>query len=818
MESNINTTAVQDQEEIFSFREFLGQCAKYWQWFVASVVIFCGLGFLYVLRQQPVYQREMALLIKDNENGGVSDIASAFSSMGLVSSNTNVNNELISLTSPAVMAEVVKRLELEVNYTRKGKFHGNTLYGTNLPIKVSFLDLDEQEFAGFRMEMGSNGSVKLSKFYKGTSDGVVKINKEVMTTIGFKPVNTPLGRVIVSPNGKYIAPKKKNADESNIIFVSHAGLQNTIESYTNKLKGDLADKDADVIQLSMKDVSTQRAVEVLDNVVTVYNENWVQDKNKVAVATSKFIDERLHIIEGELGNVDSDISKYKSENLVPDLTEAAKLGMQESTEVSRNMLDLTNQMTMCVFLRDYVNNPSNSDSVIPVNTGIGSPALETEISTYNSLLLNRNSLVQNSSVANPLVQDYDIQIRGLRESIVRGINAQVASLNTAMKNLRGAKGAVDSQLASGPKQAKYLLSVERRQKVTEALYLFLLQKREENELTQTFTAYNTRIITPPTGSLKPVAPKKNMILAVAFLLGLCVPGVALYIVVATNTTVRSRKDIEFMSTPFAGEIPFKGKVSMFRKFAYKFLPAKKKDSKDMENVLDVVSPGSRDMISESFRIVRGNIEFMIHKKEGCSVLMMTSYNAGSGKSFISYNLASSFALKNKRVLLVDCDLRHGSASQFVGMPSKGLSNYLTGNVDTWKNFVVPVENHPGMFVMPIGHRPPNPAELLDTDRFERFVNEARENYDYILLDCPPANVVADTKIVSKFVDRTIFIIRVGLFDRQMVSEVDALYKSKSYPQMSIVLNGTDTHGSGRYGSYNSHYGSYYGSYYSTKGE
>ncbi len=807
MDSNVKAPETQDQEVGFSFRDFMSQCVKYWQWFVASVVICCGMGFLYILRQQPVYEREMEVLIQDNENGGMSDIASAFSSMGFVSSNTNVNNELISLTSPAVMAEVVKRLGLEMDYTREGSFHGTTLYGTNLPIKVQFLDIEEQESAGLRVVMEKTGSIKLFKFYKGTEEGFVKYDKEVNAKIGFDPIETPVGRVVVSPNGQYIPSKKDNAGESNVIIVTRSELQNTIEYYSGRLKADLADKDADVIQLYIKDVSTQRAVDILKNVVEVYNGNWVQDKNKVAVATSKFIDERLHIIEGELGTVDSDISKYKSENLVPDLAEAAKISMKQSTEVSKEMLDLSNQMTMCVYLRDYVNNPTNANSVIPVNTGIGSPALENEISTYNSLLLNRNNLVQNSSEANPLVQDYDIQIRGMRESIVRGINAQVSSLNMAMKNLRGAKGEVDSQLASGPTQAKYLLSVERRQKVTEALYLYLLQKREENELTQTFTAYNTRIITPPTGSLKPVAPKKSMILAVAFLFGLLVPGIVLYIVVATDTTVRSRKDIESMSAPFAGEIPLKGRVSTFRKLVTKLIPSKKKDGNELETVLEVVADGSRDVISESFRIVRGNIEFMIHKKDGCNVIMLTSYNPGSGKSFISYNLSASFALKNRKVLLVDCDLRHGSVSQFVGMPSRGLSNYLTGNVDTWNNFVVPVKAHPCLYVMPIGHRPPNPAELLDTERFEKFVKEAREEYDFVILDCPPANVVADTKIVSKFVDRTVFIIRAGLFDRQMVAEVDDLYKNKAYPQMSIILNATEMYSGGRYGAYGSYYGS-----------
>ena len=591
-----------------------------------------------------------------------------------------------------------------------------------------------------------------------------------------------------------------NVEVFKEIMVERTGMQNSVETYSALVKGDLADKDADVIDLSMKDVSAQRAVDVLNAIVEVYNENWVHDKNKIAVATSNFIDDRLRLIESELGDVDNDIFKFKSENRVPDLEEAAKIQMKQSTDMSNKMLEVTNQMAMSIYLRDYLNNPSNAKNVIPVNTGIGSNTLETQISNYNNLLLNRNTLAASSSDSNPLVVDYDAQIKGLREAIVNAINAQIVSLNTTLRNMQGAKGTAEGQLASGPTQAKYLLSVERQQKVKESLYLYLLQKREENELTQTFTAYNTRIITPPTGSLLPVAPKKSMILMVCFLLGLCVPGVALYISEATNTKVRNRKDLDKMSVPFVGEIPFVGKKSMMD-VVRKVFP-KKKNSRELEKVLVAVKDGSRDVVSESFRIVRSNLDFMIRDQKACNVIMVTSFNPGSGKSFISFNLASSFALKGKKVLVVDGDLRHGSVSQFVNMPSKGISSYLTGNTNNWRQLVVPVTSHDGMFVMPIGHRPPNPAELLDNGRIGEFIKEASEDYDYIFIDCPPTDIVVDTQIVERYVDRTIFVVRAGLLDRKMVADIDAIYRNKRFKQMCIVLNGTDTHNKSKaYGVY-----------------
>ncbi len=801
MEENIIRTQVSEEEEVFSLKDFLTQCLAKWQWFFASVVIFCCIGVFYILRQQPVYSRSMAVLIQDQDGGGgVSDISNAFSSMGLVASNTNVNNELISLTSPAVMYEVIQRLGLDVNYNAPGRFHKTTLYGTTLPLTVKFLDLEEQQGAGFTAELLDDGGVKLSDFYLATPDGKEEIEKELTVKPGFNPVQTPVGKVVISPNGKYIPAKGKKAKKVKEIMVERTGMQNSVERYSALVKGDLADKDADVIDLSMKDVSAQRAVDVLNAIVEVYNENWVHDKNKIAVATSNFIDDRLRLIESELGDVDNDIFKFKSENRVPDLEEAAKIQMKQSTDMSNKMLEVTNQMAMSIYLRDYLNNPSNAKNVIPVNTGIGSNTLETQISNYNNLLLNRNTLAASSSDSNPLVVDYDAQIKGLREAIVNAINAQIVSLNTTLRNMQGAKGTAEGQLASGPTQAKYLLSVERQQKVKESLYLYLLQKREENELTQTFTAYNTRIITPPTGSLLPVAPKKSMILMVCFLLGLCVPGVALYISEATNTKVRNRKDLDKMSVPFVGEIPFVGKKSMMD-VVRKVFP-KKKNSRELEKVLVAVKDGSRDVVSESFRIVRGNLDFMIRDQKACNVIMVTSFNPGSGKSFISFNLASSFALKGKKVLVVDGDLRHGSVSQFVNMPSKGISSYLTGNTNNWRQLVVPVTSHDGMFVMPIGHRPPNPAELLDNGRIGEFIKEASEDYDYIFIDCPPTDIVVDTQIVERYVDRTIFVVRAGLLDRKMVADIDAIYRNKRFKQMCIVLNGTDTHNKSKaYGVY-----------------
>ena len=317
-------------------------------------------------------------------------------------------------------------------------------------------------------------------------------------------------------------------------------------------------------------------------------------------------------------------------------------------------------------------------------------------------------------------------------------------------------------------------------------------------MSQAFTAYNTRIITPPMGSMVPTAPVRRNILLVAFALGLLIPAVIIFMRENMNTKIRGRKDLENLSLPFAGEIPLCGQKSRRA-----ILTKKVKEKNSV-----VVKEGKRDLINEAFRVLRTNVEFMSGEEKHSQILVVSSFNPGSGKTFLTMNLAASLSIKGKRILVIDGDLRHGSASAYVGSPKTGLSDYLGERLEQLDEIIQPVPDYANLFILPVGTIPPNPTELLEKERFVTLMNSFRKEFDYILIDCPPVELVADTQIIESQADRMLFVVRTGLLERSMLNELEIFYKEKKFKNMALVLNGTEVNNrSYKYGyRYGYHYG------------
>ena len=792
-------------EDFIRLQDLLYLCLAQWRWFILSLVVTCGIATYYNLTTPNVYQRTASLMIKDESKaqGIGSDVASMFSDMGMGNMKSNVNNELIAIQSPAVLLETGKRLKLDVDYAIDGRFHKEALYGADLPVTVDFIGFTDEQSGSFKLQLKGDGSYVISKLKGVTRDNLpVDDSDEITGRIG-QIIRTPLGKIKVDKAPAFT--QFVSGEDEPVLYVSRCNVYAMTDRIKGSLSASLSDVKSTVIDLTYKDVLAKRAEDVINTIITVYRKNWLEDKNQMTISTSHFITERLGVIERELGDVDKNISAFKSSNLLPDVEAAAQQYMQKSTEVDKQIMDLNSRLAIAQYIRNYLTGKVGKNQLLPSNTGIESPGIEQQITEYNKNQLERNNIVANSSEQNPLVADYDQSLASMRKSIAASLDNFVVTLKTQLGTLQANEAATTSQIASNPNQAKYLQTVGRQQKVKEALYLFLLQKREENELSKAFTAYNTRIITPPTGDNTPVEPVRRKILLIALVLGFLIPVVVIYIREKANTTVRGRKDLKKVTVPFLGEIPFsisrKNRPTLEQRIKFWKKPKKVR--------MVVVKAGKRDIVNEAFRVLRTNFEFTIGTHPEQNVIVFTSFNPGSGKSHIAANMAMSLAIKKKKVLLIDGDLRHGSTSMLINSPGEGLSDYLNGRIADIHDILYKGEEN-GLVkhfdVIPIGTIPPNPTELLFTPLLEKMIKTMREEYDYVFIDCPPIEVVADTPIYEQFADRTIFVVRAGLMERSMLPEVDALYKAKKFKNMTLILNGTKARG-GRYGS---HYGYGYG--------
>lgn len=782
------------EESGFDIRSMIYFCISKWYWFAISIVLAVSIAFLYTKTIEPAYYTSAEIQIKSGSSSNSMFGENVLSNGGVFKGNTSVLNEIIAFNSPDLMIEVVDRLNLHTNYRKPGLFYNKLLYGTSLPVTVSMPELADNAVASFTLKLlGKEKFVITNMTFNGKEFGNRKIEGHLHDTI-----SSPYGSLIVTPTIHYSI---QLTVENNEILVSRSSKRSTVDRYVAKLGVTQKNKEADVITLSASDVSAQRAEDFLNTVIVVYNEHWIKDKNQIANSTSIFINDRLLVIENELANVDNDISSFKSENLLTDVNAVADMYLQQNNELNERIRELSNQIWLARHIKDYLSKNAISYELLPINSGMQNSNIERMISEYNAKLLERNNLVANSSEKNVIVKDMDKTLMEMRKIIGASVDNQITILQNQMSQLQRTEKQTSAKLASNPNQAKVLLSVERQQAVKQSLYLYLLQKREENELSQAFTAYNTRLIYKPRTSMAPIAPRGSFILLVGFIIGVAIPLAIIVLKEYFTTTVRGRQDLKNITLPFLGEIP-----NCFPKRTG-FARLKKKT--ETENKVVVVKAGNRNIENEAFRSLRTNLDFVV-KGNNTNAIALTSYNPGSGKSFISINLAIALAIQNKKVLVIDSDLRHASVSQFAGAPKLGVSDFLAGRISDVNDVVVRDKNYASLHVLPVGTIPPNPAELLAQDLFKTMIENFKKEYDYVIVDCPPIEIVTDTHIIEKSVDRTIFVIRAGLLERSMLGDLQNLYVNGTFKNMSCILNGTKKDNS----KYGYKYGYRYGSYYS----
>ena len=762
-ERNITVAQEKNEDTEYTLRDIFELVKANWIWFAVSVAVCVILAFFYLKITHNIYSRTATVLIKDEKKGGsiVSESA-LFSEMGIIGGKSNVDNEMVVFRSNKLMTDVVRCLKLNITYTKPGIFKDEDLYGKS-PVTISFVDHNDEQNISFLADISDSVSINVHSFMIGKEKSDFSRSANYGDTI-----ITPAGR-IVADKTLYYSPGK----ESGQIRVSHSRLKNVVSYYMSAVAISLSSKTASAITISMNDISPKRAEDVINALIDIYNDDAINDKNKVARSTKSFIDERLEIIGSDLKDVDSRIEQYKKDNEITDISSEMNVTLQAGSDYTKQSLSVENEMYIAQFIRGYLTDPLKSGELIPANTGIQDSGINEQINLYNSKKIERDRLMAGSGSKNPIVQDLSTELAALNKSIISSIDNLVQSLKIKQKGLKEQEDKTKRRISYVPSQEKYVMTISRDQKIKEELYLYLLNKREENAMTLAITENRARIVDEAHGSDLPVAPKKTMIFMVAIVVGCIVPMAYFYMRQIMDTTVRGRKDIEeSMTVPFLGEVP-------------------EKDKNNTEDI--VVQEGSRDGISEAFRILRTNMDFLTVNNSDSKVVTFTSYTPGSGKTFISSNFSMTHALAGKKTVLVDMDLRKRSLSLRMKKGSNpGVSTYLSGKVNNIDEVIFNSGYHDNLDMMYAGPMPPNPAELLLSARLDDMISKLRNIYDVIVIDGVPNFMVADAGIINRVSDITIFVIRVGLLDRRFLPVIERLYKNNTLTNMCTILNGVTT--------------------------
>ena len=508
-------------------KTFIRTCIEHWRWFAVSIATTLVIGIAFLLVYAPRYERTATILIKD-ENGGSGLLSSIAANMGFLAGlgglgiSTNVLNEMEIISSPGMIDKVVNKLELGTRYQAYDGVMKRDLWHETLPIKVNFPQLKKDDGAYMKMDLRKDGTYTLYKLRKNGK----KVDGEATGKIGAM-CETPIGKVLVIKTNDF--DKSFTEDDEMTIRITKERRYDIIDRMQRHLKIGMADDQAEIISISFQDQSEEKAELVVNTLIKTYQEEWLKDKQDEADASTQFINERIHAIEQELSGLDTNIAQFRGRNLLPDYEEAAKMYLKNATITYEAQVKVNNYLYMLEQMRNQVKSIEGKNVVLPANLLPDNPNVALEISEYNKLQTKRNAMAANSNDQNPLVQDLDVQLKGMREAIVNSLDQGIAQLRAQQKGVSIEDRKLKGEMSIAPEKITKILPAERQQKIIEALYVYLLEKREENNITHVFNAQNMRLVSPPIGDWKPAFPKKGITLIIAFTLGLALPALLIFI-------------------------------------------------------------------------------------------------------------------------------------------------------------------------------------------------------------------------------------------------------------------------------------------------
>lgn len=809
---NLELESIQENEEksSFDFAVIYTTLILNWKWFVLSLIICLGAAHIYLRYATPIYQAAAKLLIKEEQNGRRGNSIQNSANLGIISNSNGIDNEMEILKSRTLAQQAVYDLKLYTTYRHEGRIKDHLIYGEQ---EVN-VDMDYEHLKKLNAPMsfkitreGRNYHVVGSYFVpiddNSYNPGPVTVDK-VITALP-ATLGTRVGMVKFTQNGNYMLRDGESLKVTMIAPEIAAG------KYVGSLSVSPSTKATSIAQLVITDEIPQRAIDYLKQLAIVYNRQANEDKNQIAVRTEQFINQRLEKINAELGNTEGQLENYKKRNNMVQLSMNASTAFSNADSYAQKLNEANTQVALLDELTKYMNEPSNRHQPIPSNVGLNDASATSLINKYNEIALQRNQLLHSASESSPTVTPLTSQLDDLQASIKRAMSQARAGLNIQRNSIASQQGKYQGQISNTPEQERILTQIGRQQEVKSGLYLMLLQKREENSISLAATADKGKLIDNPVFAGK-VTPKDSIILMIAFGLGLAIPALILFLLAFFRYKIEGHDDVAKLT-----KLPIIADVAIASDRA--------KTKADI-----VVHENKNNLMEEIFRSLRTNLQFLM--KEHDKVILMTSTTSGEGKTFIASNVAISFALLGKKVVLVGLDIRKPRLAELFKIDDHhhGITNLLIKDNITWDDVNKQIVNsgvNSNLDLLMAGPVPPNPGELVTRKSLEETIDILKEHYDYIIIDTAPVGLVTDTLALGRIANATVYVCRADYTLKSSFGLINGLAYEKKMPNMSIVLNGVDLskkkygyyYGYGKYGKYGKYasYGAYgkqygYGSY------
>ncbi|OWP86797.1 tyrosine protein kinase [Flavobacterium covae] len=751
------------QEENISeinIKDILNKFLRNWYWFVVLVILSLSLAKVYLRYATSIYKASTTVLIKDKESGGLASELSVLEDISSFGGAKNkIDDEIEILKSRNIVKKTLLSGGFNINYYAVGRIKTTNIYGKS-PIKI-FFENKEKSDLDTTLVVSLKGS---HKFLLYTQD------KDLIGEYRYNQIikSERLGNFIIERIPVHSDDRKLKYNQEGTYQVVIKDFEKETSAVQSMISVQPLNKKTNVVEITFTDPVPQRAIDFLDKLVVNYNQDAIIDKNLISEKTAKFINDRLAIVTEELQGVEKNIEKYKKNNDLTDISAEVELDLKTESAFNAEQVSVGTQLTVINMMIAQLK--SDKIDVLPINLIPSDNASAAGlINEFNLLVIERNRLLKSATSDNPNIEKLNDRILTLKGSIAQSLSKQKSALEFKNSDLLGERNSLNSKLNKIPKLEREYRGIFRQQQIKEELYLYLFKKREETAITLAATAPNSKIIDKAYALENPISPKPLIIYFVAILVGLLIPFIIIYLKDLLNTKVQTKADLDKLGIPFLGDVPHS-------------------DSHE-----EIIQLESRSSAAEAMRIVRTNLEFILNSKleTNAKTIFLTSTLPAEGKTFITVNLAGTIALTGKKVLLVGLDIRNPRLDDYLQLPNRGVTNYLTTIDQKIEDYIVKLPNYDSFDVLPAGVIPPNPAELLMSQKLEKMFDYLKEKYDYVVVDTAPVSLVTDTLLIAKNADAFIYVVRAKYLEKELLKIPSSIYKEGKLPNMSMVLNDTD---------------------------